>query len=112
MPERVCACGCGTSLTGRRANVLYHSPAHKTAAWKARAGYADQRARKPSPRRTTASRSGRQLPYRKTVDTLTDWIALNWPRATDPHAIAEHVLNQALPDKQRANHSDHERSVA
>lgn len=105
--SRTCQCGCRTDISHLRANARYATPACRTRAWKDRTAYSDQRARKASPRRNSSSRSGRQVSYKRATTTLADWITLNWPAATNPHAIAEHVLRQALPARQR----DHEPSV-
>jgi hypothetical protein len=51
---RLCLCGCGERLViGRRRDVVYAGPSHKTRAWKARTAYdarrAAERAREASP---------------------------------------------------------------
>lgn len=99
---RTCDCGCGTPLTGRRADARYAAPACRTRAWKHRTGYTDQRAPKASPRRKTASGPpGLQVPFRKAVTAVTNYLE-HQPFADDPAATATQILEPALPEAQRA----------
>ena len=61
-PGRLCACGCGTTIDELRPTARYATDACRTRAWKARTGYVDQRAAKPSrnatPRRKATQSNG------------------------------------------------------
>jgi hypothetical protein len=70
--DRLCECECGEPIQSSRPNARYASDACRTRAWKARTGYADRRARKPSrngrPRRP--SPSSVRISYRKALDVV------------------------------------------
>jgi hypothetical protein len=94
-PIRVCECGCGANLTGRRSNVKYVIPAHRTRKWRA----SRQNERKASPNRHSGP-SGLQLPYARTVRALiAEYRDLNLPNA---EARAVEMVRGMLSDRQRA----------
>ena len=86
--ERVCRCGCGRSLAGRRPQARYALPACRTRGW-----------RKPSQNRHSRA-GGLQVSYRRMVDLLAvDYALLNLP---DARRQAEKLVREALPERQRA----------
>jgi hypothetical protein len=122
---RLCACGCGTSLAGRRDGTLYVDHAHAQRAYRRRlraalagAGlptslslrmtdgangtpthHGDSRTRSCEARE---ARSGLQLSYPKAVRVLADAIAPTTPTDADALLRADLILRQALPARQRA----------
>lgn len=70
----------------------------RAAAWKQATGYGRPAARVD--RANGASRSGRQLSYRKTIAVVTDVLAGYMP-AHRAQVMAENALRDALPERQR-----------
>ncbi len=104
MTDRLCArLGCDEPLTSRHANARYCSDACKSAAYKARTGYALHATRTPcQTRKSSGGPSGLQVSYRKAVEVVADF--LTGPRLPREGAerVAACLLTQALSDKQRA----------
>ncbi len=79
---RLCACGCGRSLAGKRPEARYASDACRARAWKERTGYEGPSAtrtrengrRKPARRRSP--RPGVSVYFRKRSQLAAVWAAL------------------------------------
>jgi hypothetical protein len=87
-PERVCACGCGRSLEGKRRDAVWASRACAV------------RWARSNPGRP----SGLQVSYRKAVAVLADWLAVPPTDGCTPHPeeiLAEEILRDALPRRQQ-----------
>ena len=103
--NKVCAFeGCHERLDDAHGNARYCCDAHKSAAWKAKAGYSlvgtvnACQTRKYEGRR----RSGRQISYRKAVDAVATHLwCTSLCRFEDALEMAEDILHPALPEKQR-----------
>lgn len=88
---RLCECGCGEPLAGRRPEARYATDQCRARDWKAKRGYGPQR--RPGSR---TNASGLQVSFRKAVDVLADEFdgyLLPWE--------IESALKLALPDRQR-----------
>jgi hypothetical protein len=99
--ERLCACGCGESLEGKRPNARYRSDACRSRGWKGRAGYTDPRAAKP---RRNGQRKAKRKPdlrisYRKALDALEEAFAQYG--VDSPYVRARAVLRPLLSDAAR-----------
>jgi hypothetical protein len=97
--ERFCRCGCGASLEGMRESAVYASASCRTRAWKAREGITGYRAVKAS---QNARASGLQVSYRKAVEALADFVAVEGIDRAKAIAEAERILRLGLSDRQRA----------
>jgi len=88
--ERVCRCGCGRSLAGRRPQARYALPACRTRGW-----------RKPSQNR---HRSGLQVSYAKAVRMVAEALHGDAYMGSVEQALrwAQTVLAEALSERQRA----------
>jgi hypothetical protein len=98
---RRCACGCETSMVGRRPNASYATDACRSRAWKQRNRYVDQRAGKPSRNANGAPRRAPTLrvSYRKAVQAVeSELAALGHPT---PAARARVVLMALLSARAR-----------
>ena len=89
---------CGAHFSPPRSDARYCTPAHRTAAYRARR----QEAGKASQSRHT--RSGLQVSYRKAVDRLTYWLTEERILVSERHAreCAEGLMAGALSPAQRA----------
>ena len=103
MSDRVCSCGCGASLAGLRPQARYASDACRTRGWKARTGYADQRASKPSRNgRQRARRAPEQrIAFGKAAKLLVD-------RLGPAGEAAALVLRELLSDAAREHLAERE----
>ena len=93
---RTCACGCGGDLTGRRPNVRYAVPAHRTRKWRE----ARENAGKASPKRHKPS--GLQVSYLQAVEGMAETLVMNRWRPDDARRVAEITMRDRLSDRQRA----------
>lgn len=89
--KRVCACGCGASMEGKRPNARYASAGCRTRDWKRRHSYVDGRRRK-------ASRNGRQ---RQPEVRLTYANAIEAARAVAMGHDPERAVAGRLTDRQK-----------
>lgn len=96
--ERLCACPCKRSLTGKRKTAKYYSAACRTAAWKHRAGItgiryvkASQNGKKPS---------GVQISLGPMERELTQFLRA-WG-FEDAEQTARAVVLRAVPDRQKS----------
>lgn len=91
---RLCACGCGASLDGRRPNVRYLDSAHRSRAWRNRTGYTLRgvrgRERGKETSSDTVSRRARPSDLRITWTQLVDRLGRD---------VAESVLTDAQMDR-------------
>lgn len=108
MTDRVCACGCGTSLAGYRADAKWASEACALRWCRAHPGLERRSVRTPhvAPTRTR-SPGGVTVSYRKAVDVLTRVLAdgpvrIAEGRIVRPHAEAERLIGEVLSPGQRA----------
>jgi hypothetical protein len=90
---RVCACGCGASLEGRKPEARFASDACRSRAWKDRTGYSHQD-RENGGNGAQKRHSGLQVSYRKAVEILHAELG------TPKHAL-ELALAEALSHRQR-----------
>lgn len=117
---RVCACGCGQPLTGRRANVKYVKRSHGQRAYRQRVERAATASGLPARlslttvqtpsgttnrngdgRRAVSGRSGRQISYRKAVNEMARVLVAY---KVDPYVaglVAESTMTYCLPERQR-----------
>lgn len=109
---RLCACGCGESLDGRRKDVRYVSVAHKQRGYRKHLATDLEAAGLPShlnrsvipaiDAQPSRRRSGRQISYAKAVAAAKRAVFLFV--AADPdevQQVVEHELRRALPKAQR-----------
>lgn len=98
MTGRVCKCGCGTSLDGRRPRTIYATDACRARVWKRETGYTLTAKRKRD-QNASKRRPEARLSYRKLVTALTaEMRHLNVP---DPDTRAKLILDPLLTDHQR-----------
>ena len=93
---RTCACGCGGDLTGRRPNVRYAVPAHRTRKWRE----ARENAGKASPKRHKAS--GLQVSYHRAIREVEMELRHRGVGRTSARELAQVAITAALSDTQRA----------
>lgn len=101
---RVCACGCGRSLEGRRPEARYATDKCRARHWKLRTGYgrADQQKGVRTAEAPRSGPSGLQVSYRKAVKRVAELLAVNgWVQRRDAEHVATLTLRAALPDRQR-----------
>lgn len=97
-PERVCACGCGLSMEGRRPGALYALDACKTRDWRRRKAKAAQ-----TPPVTSHKPSGLQVSHAKSIKCAQAMIEVARECPGLPaRDLAERFMQLALPAKQRA----------